>query len=277
VKLPGVPYRPRYATDEVVMGLTVALAIHFLAIGPVVGKALCSSSKGGYWFCGRFIQPEEEKPLVSRPVVQASLLKLGKPLDPKKLPDRIVPQQRTAPKQQITASHEEPHKKRDAGAPQPPDAKDADLKNLVAQSDPFAEDAGARPEHGHASGVDGGHETDPNKVRAGDMYAAQLGQFFGQRLSVPSVISVGEARRLCAVFQININRNMIVWHVKQSPVRGSGNELFDDAARSMLLKLLDDKAPLPQPPKDVEELYRGRTVHIQIPGDTHGGSSACPK
>ncbi len=278
MKLPGVPYRPRYATDEVVMGVTIALALHLAAIGPVVTKGLCQSSRGAYWFCGRFTTPEEEKPLVARPVVQASLLKLGKPLDPKKLPDRIVPQQRTAPKQQITASHEDPVKKRDAGAPPPPNAKDDDIKNLVAHSDPFAEDAGKpRQEQGHASGIDGGQETDPNKVRAGDMYAAQLGQFFGQRLTIPSVISVGEARRLCAVFQININRNMIVWHVRQSPVRGSGNELFDDAARSMLLKLLDDRASLPQPPKDVEELYRGRTVHIQIPGDTHGGTSACPK
>jgi hypothetical protein len=260
------------------MAVTVAVAIHFLAIAPVVTTALCQRSMGAYWFCGTFSPPVDEKPLVSRPVVQATLLKLGKPLDPKKLPDRIVPQQRTAPKQQITASHEDPVKKRDAGAPPPPNTKDSDISNLIAHSDPFAEDAGKpRQEHGHESGIDGGTETDPNKVRAGDQYAAQLGLFFGQRLTIPSVISVGEARRLCAVFQININKNMIVWHVKQTPVRGSGNELFDDAARSMLLKLLDDRASLPQPPKEVEELYRGRTVHIQIPGDTHGGTSACPK
>lgn len=267
MKLPGVPYRPRYSTDEVVLGLTVALALHLVAIGPVVVKAVFLPSQ----------DPEEEKPLVARPVVQASLLKLGKPLDPKKLPDRIVPQQRTAPKKELTASAEDPLKKPDAGPPPPPNTKDSDILNLAAKSDIFAEDAGPQPEHGHEAGIDGGVETDPNKVRAGDMYAALLGQFFGQRLTIPSVISVGQARRLCAVFQININRNMIVWHVKQAPVRSSGNELFDDAARSMLLKLLDDKVPLPQPPPEVDELYRGRTVHIQVPGDTHGGSSACPK
>jgi hypothetical protein len=279
VKLPGVPYRPRYSTDEVVLGVTVALALHLVTIGPVVAKGLCQSSKGGYWFCARFTVPEEEMPLVARPVVQASLLKLGKPIDPKKLPDRLVPQQRTAPKQQVTASHEDPpHKKRDAGAPPPPNAHDSDIANLINKSDPFAEDAGKpRIEHGHASGSDAGTETDPNKVRAGDAYAAKLGLLFGQRLTIPSVISIGEARRLCAVFQININRNMVVWHVRQSPVRSSGNELFDDAARSMLLKLLDDRLTLPAPPPEVEELYRGRTVQVQIPGDTHGGSSACPK
>ena len=132
-----------------------------------------------------------------------------------------------------------------------------------------------RPEEGHAAGVKEGTETDPNKVRAGDMYAAQLGAFFGQHLTVPTVISVGEARRLCAVFEIAIGKNMVIFHVRNAPVKGSGNELFDDAARAMLLKLLEDKAPLPQPPPEVEQGYRGRSVQIIIPGDPHGDSSRC--
>src|SRR5262249_52275072 len=127
------------------------------------------------------------------------------------LPDRLIPQQRTAPKKQITASQEDPGQKLDAGPP-PPNAQDSDILKLVNKSDPFAEDAGkARPEEGHAAGIDGGTETDPNKVRAGDMYATQLGQFFGQHLNVPSVISVGDERRLCSIFEINIGRNMVIW------------------------------------------------------------------
>jgi hypothetical protein len=264
MKLPGVPYTPRYTMDETVLGVVVAIALHVAAIGPFVYRALVPSQH----------EPEEEKPLVSRPVVQAALLKLGKPLDPKKLPDRLVPQQRTAPKNQVTASQQDPVKKLDAGAP-PPNAEDSDILNLVAKSDPFAEDAGKRqPEVGHESGVDGGTETDPNKVRAGDMYATQLGQFFGQHLNVPSVISVGEERRLCAIYEINVGRNMVIWHVKTTPIKSSGNELFDDAARSMLLKLLDDKTPLPQPPKEVDELYRGRRIQIVVTG-RNGDPSRC--
>jgi hypothetical protein len=219
---------------------------------------------------------EEETALVSRPVVQASILKLGKPIDPKKLPDRLVPQQRTAPKKTLTASKDDPAKvKPDAGA-EPDNVTDSDIKNLVSKSDPFAEDAGQRrPEEGHELGVDGGNETDPNKVHAGDMYALKLGQFFGQSLTIPSIISGGEARRLCVTFEINIGRNMVIWHVKASPVKSSGNELFDDAARSMLLKLLDDKKALPEPPKEVDELYRGRRLQIQVPGDPSTGASAC--
>lgn len=265
MKLPGVPYRPRYTSDEILVGIVVGIAVHLLAIGPFVAKAVFPHA-----------EEKEESPLVSRPVVQATLLKLGKPLDPKTLPDRLVPQQRTAPKPQLNASREDPLQKKDAGAPPPPDTKDSDLSNLIAKSDTFAEDAGkARPEEGHPDGIDGGTETDPSKVRAGDMYAAQLSQFFAQRLTVPTVISVGEARRLCVAVQVNIGRNMTIWHVRTGAVIPSGNELFDDAARTMLLKLLDDKTALPTPPKEVDEQYRGRTVQLVIQGDPHGDSSRC--
>ncbi len=264
MKLPGVPYTPRYTMDEAVLGVVVAITLHVVAVGPFVYRALVPAAHS----------EEDDKPLVAHPVVQASLLKLGKPLDPKKLPDRLVPQQRTAPKKQIVASKEDPAKKQeDAGAP-PPVAVDSDITNLVSKSDPFAEDAGRQPDEGHPGGVDGGTETDPSKVRAGDMYATQLGQFFGQRLTVPSVISVGEERRMCTVFEINVNRAMVIWYVRNAPVKTSGNELFDDAARSMLLKLLDDKTPLPQPPKEVDELYRGRRVQIVVTG-RNGDSSRC--
>lgn len=265
MKLPGVPYVPRYTTDELVLGVVVAAALHLVAAGPFVAKAVWPT-----------MVTEEEKPLVARPVVQATLLKLGTPIDPKKLPDRVVPQQQTAPKKQITASKEDPIKKKDAGAEPPPLAKDEDLTNLTKKNDVFAEDAGkARPEEGHAAGIDGGTETDPNKVQAGDMYAAALGKFIADRHQLPSVISVAQARSLCAVFQVNINRNMIIWHVKQAPVQSSGNELFDDAARNTLLKLLDDKTGLPAPPKEVDEQYRGRTLNLVILGDSHGDGKRC--
>jgi hypothetical protein len=265
MKLPGVPYKPRYTSDEIVLGVVVAAALHVLATGPFVVKALWPN-----------LNPEEEKPLVARPVIQASLLKLGTPIDPKKLPDRLVPQARTAPKKQLVASKEDPGpKKPDAGPPPPPNTEDSDLENLRAKTEAFAEKSKARPEEGHLAGIDGGQETDPNKVKAGEMYAAQLGQFFGDRNHVPTIISVGEARKLCAVFQVNIGRNMTIWHVRQAPIKASGNELFDDSARTMLLKLLDDKTALPTPPKDIDEQYRGRTVNLVILGDPQGDSSRC--
>jgi hypothetical protein len=265
MQFPGVPYRPQYSGDEIVLGVVAAIVLHLLVAGPFVLRAIFPAGP-----------EEEEKPLVAKPVIQASLLKLGKPLDPKRLPDRIVPKQRTAPKKQIIASREDPAKTRDAGAEPPPNTQDSDIENLIAKSDPFAEDAGkTRPEEGRLEGVDGGQETDPNKVRAGDAYAALLGAFFAQQHTIPTVISVSEARRLCAVFEVQIGKNMVIWYVKNTPVKSSGNELFDDSARGMLNKLLDDKRALPPPPPEVEELYRGRRVQLVILGDPHGDASRC--
>jgi hypothetical protein len=265
MKIPGVRYEPKYGTSEIGSGIALALVLHLApALALVYGRALSSSSSSS-----------EEAPLVAKPVVQASLLKLGRPLDPRRLPDRLVPTQRTAPKRQLVASQDDPLKRGvDAGAP-PENAVDSDLLNLVQKSDPFAESPSKRrPEDGHPSGVDAGTETDPSKVRAGDMYAAILGQFFGQHLSVPSVIAVSEERKLCAVFEVNVGKNMRLWHVGSTPVKGSQNDLFDDAARSMLMKLLDDKTPLPEPPREVEELYRGRRIQVIVTG-RNGDSSKC--
>ncbi len=67
---------------------------------------------------------------------------------------------------------------------------------------------------------------------------------------------------------------MVVFHVNQTPKRPSGNQLFDDAARSMLMKLLDDGTALPQPPKEVETSYRGRPIQVDITGP-NGDPSKC--
>jgi len=93
----------------VALGIALAIALHVLPLVAIILKALYPSLS------------EEEKPLVEKPVVAATLLKLGKPLDPTKLPDRLVPRARTAPKHEIVASREEKPKKDlpDAGPPPP--------------------------------------------------------------------------------------------------------------------------------------------------------------
>lgn len=259
---------PRYSGDEILLGALIAGVLHLACLGPLVARTL----NGGFMFSS----DEEEEPLVSKPVVQAKLLKLGKPLDPKRLPDRLVPRARTAKHHKITASREDPANKPDAGAEPPPNTQDSDLQNLIAKSDPFAEDAGAaRPEEGSEFGVDGGTETDPAKVRAGDMYAAMLAKYFHERWQYPTVISQGEANHLCVVMRVNISPRMVIWHVRQDPVKQSGNALFDDSARNMLQKLLDTRATLPTPPPEVAELYKGRTVDILLAGSTQGDTSRC--
>ncbi|MBK6696216.1 MAG: hypothetical protein IPG50_29075 [Myxococcales bacterium] len=253
----------RYEPDELALGACLAIALHALPVALLAfGVAFPTGD-----------EPVREQP---KPVIAAALLKLGKPIDPKRLPDRVVPRAATAPRKEAVASREEPDKRAPDAGPPPPLAKESDLANLIKKTDPFAEDAGvARAEEGRAEGVAEGTTSDPNKVRAGDMYAAQLAKFFRDRWQIPTVISQGEASRLCVTFQISIGPRMALWRVKPEPVRKSGNDLFDDSARTMLDKLLDDRTGLPDPPAEVADSFRGRTVNLLLTGDANGDVARC--
>jgi hypothetical protein len=255
---------PHYAGDEIALGVAFTLALHAIPLLLIFLKVVHPLSSG-----------LDEKNAVARPVIAANVLKLGHPIDPKKLPDRLIPQQNKAPKQQILASADDPMHQRDAGPP-PPNAMDSPETQKVDKNSPFPEDAG-RPvqAEGSDAGIEGGLETDPNKVHAGDMYAAKLSSFFHDRWSIPTVISNADASKLCVVFRINIGPRMNIWYVRIDPVKKSGNDLFDDSARSMLQKLLDDKTTLPDPPPEVADSFKGRTVDLTLTGDMHGDSSRC--
>jgi hypothetical protein len=259
---PRFAWKTGYEPDEIAMGIAIAIALHLVPVGLIILKAKFPT----------VLASEIEPP--ARQVIAASLLKLGKPLDPKRLPDRIIPRARTAPHKEIVASRDEPKKVNpDAGAPPPPNTQNSDIQRLISKTDPFAEDAGKdRPAVGSTTGIEAGTETDPSKVHAGDMYATLLSQFIHPRWTFPSVISQGEANKLCSVFEVAISPRMQIWHLKQAAIRKSGNELFDDSARAVLQKLLDDRTPLPDPPDAVADSYRGRSVNIVLPG---GGGAKC--
>ncbi len=263
--MPSKLVMPHYSGDEIAVGVALAVALHAIPALLVVMNIVHPLSSD-----------EDDKAAVATPVIAANLLKLGKPLDPNQLPDRLVPHHNTAPKHQINVSRDNPKPPPpDAGAP-PPDAKESDQTQRFAKNDPFAEDGGPPPpDQGSPEGIDGGTETDPSKVHAGDMYAAKLGAFFHQRWQIPTVISQADASKLCVVYQVNISPRMFVWHLREMPIRKSGNDLFDDSARSMLQKLLDERTTLPEPPPEVADQFAGRTVNIALAGDMHGDTSRC--
>jgi hypothetical protein len=243
---------PHYSGDEIAIGFAVTIALHAIPLMLIVLKVVRPLS-----------MTLDDKPVVAKPVIAANVLKLGAPLDPKKLPDRLVPKLNTAPKHDILASRDDPTHQNDAGPP-PPNATESDQTHKE-KPDPFAEDAGrTRPEIGSDAGVEGGLETDPNKVHAGDMYALKLSGFFHDRWTIPTVITPAEEKRLCVVYQINITPRMVVWHMRTDPIKSSGNALFDDSARTMLQKLLDDRSVLPEPPNDVADQWKGRTVNLTL-------------
>ena len=250
-----IAWRPGYEGDEVALGVVLAFALHAIPIAAIILRVYFPAPAQA-----------DEQPFVSQPVIAASMLKLGKPLDPKQLPDRLVPKARTAPQQKVVASREEPaHKEHPDAGPPPPNAQDSDIQRLIAKSDPFAEkNAKERPEQGFANGSDSGTELDPSKVHAGDVYGAMLQKFFQDRWQIPTVISEGEERKLCVYLQVAVDPRMRIWFVKQAPDKESGNDLFDDSARSMLQKLADDQTALPDPPAEIAAQYSGQRIQLKL-------------
>ncbi len=249
------PIKTGYSPDEIVLGIGLAIALHVVPAIVLLARATLSKT-------------DTENAAVEKPVIAASLLKLGKPLDEKKLPDRVVPEKATTKRNEDVASREDREAKRpDAGAPPQrpnPDAEDSDLESLKKKSDPFAETSAKHTEEGSEHGTKAGLETDESRVRAGDLYAAELNRFVHERWAVPTVITPEEANSLCVSYRFTVGPNLVIWQMSEKPVKSSGNELFDDSARTMLQKLIDTKTPLPDPPEAVAELYRGRTVQLSF-------------
>jgi hypothetical protein len=117
--------------------------------------------------------------------------------------------------------------------------------------------------------------TDAARAKALDRYARQLEQFFRQRWQIPTSVSAAEAQRLCVTFQVNVSGALVIWHVRTEPTKKSGNALVDDSARAMLEKLMQDRTHLPDPPPEVAELFRGRTIMVSLLANPKGDASSC--
>ena len=238
---------PHYSGDEIAIGFAVTVALHAIPLMLIVLKVVRPLS-----------MTLDDKPMVSRPVIAANVMKLGAPIDPKKLPDRLVARPNTAPQHDLHASREDPTHQNDAGPPPPNTQNGEQHKN----NELFPEDAGkVRPEEGSDAGSPEGN---PGGPRPGDLYAMKLASFFHDRWTIPTVITPAEEKKLCVQYQINITPRMIVWHLRTDPIKTSGNALFDDSARTMLQKLLDDRTVLPEPPNDVADQWKGRTVNLVL-------------
>ena len=59
---------------------------------------------------------------------------------------------------------------------------------------------------------------------------------------------------------------MRIWHVRSTPIRPSGDDAFDSAVRAAYEKLIEDKVALPEPPPELADLFRGRTINLTTGG-----------
>ena len=44
-----------------------------------------------------------------------------------------------------------------------------------------------------------------------------------------------------STYQVHVTRALVIWHVRAQPTKSSGNSVFDDSARAMLEKLMEDR------------------------------------
>ncbi len=195
-----------------IVGLIVTLLLH---VGTVVGIVLYRRSLEA-----------AVKPPPPPSYVVARLIRKGRKKDPKKLPDKIVPQLSTMKKKTVDLSADE------GAAPNKPkkDKREAKLSDrqrnaldkldLLARAQREIESEG----EGDPDGVVGGSATG----KAGDRYMTRIADLWNRTWSLPAVIPRDRAKRLHVLVVINIDKNGRI----QFPIqfdRKSGNTHFDSS------------------------------------------------
>lgn len=183
-------------------------------------------------------------------VVEAKFVKLGKPLDPKKIPNRKVPVKTTAPPQGVVVSKNPDPPKPKKEVPPPPKAEEDLLARLGDRAQAFAEIAEKKEEEGDPQGVEGGTET---QAKAGDLYRGQLVMFFKRGWTIPSTL--GDTSKLTTRARVEITADRKVG--PHEIVKSSGEPLFDQSVDDRFNELRSLGTTLPEPPPEVRSQFEG--------------------
>ena len=208
-------------------------------------------------------QPAETPPRDLN-VVEARFVKLGRPLDPDRLPDRQVPRLSTAPPDDLVVSknlNPTHHDRPDAG-PRPPDPVADLLTRLGDRAQAFAEIQDNVVAEGVESGIDEG--TERTAERAGDIYRGQLVTFLRRGWSTPTVIPDAELRTLATTVELDIGESGLVTNFRVAT--SSGNPLFDQSVLDRLEEIRSARTPIPPPPPEVVSEYYGQTQAVRFRG-----------
>ena len=198
-------------------------------------------------------------------VVETRFVKLGRPLDPKRLPDRDVPvAQPEAASPTTTEEAQAPEAKNVKPAASPTDDDNApatnDLLNELSKSaGAIAEDSRAGTEtEGHEDGIAEGEELEDLQ----NLYLGKLYSFFRRGWQVPTSISDAVLERLSCVVEVEITENAEVSSFRI--VRPSGNDPFDQSVNTRMAQTVD--ATLPPPPNNVAGEFLGQTISLRFFG-----------
>lgn len=212
-----------------VLGFVVTALLHGGAVGGVI-----------LW---RRAQAEAKKPPAPPSYVVARLLRKGKVLDPKKLPNKIVPQLATRKAQGVdynADANDAPAKKKPK---QDREAKIADkMRRSLDKAALFAAAQKEIEQEGSPDGVAGGTAT---KASGGDAYMTRIADLWLRTWTLPAIIPKDDAKQLFALVVIKIDKNGGI----QFPVqfdRKSGNAHFDNSIQAAWKQI----RKIPKPPPD---------------------------
>jgi outer membrane biosynthesis protein TonB len=242
-------------TPALMLGLTATVAAHVLIPLFVLG------SQWLLVLLGLAIPPgKRDLPTQTVDVVAAEFVKLGKPFDPRKLPQRKVPPMAKRKVEGVgytPDAKEQPEKKEEKEKPR--EFKESALDNLIDRTKEFAEDVPEREEEGDPNGIKEGTATE---AKAGDLYAGQLRLFFLRNWTVPN--NVQNPDKLVAEVFVDTNDDGSLESV--SLATPSGDDYFDNSTVEAVQKLIEAKAALPEGPPEVTSRYFGKRFKVKYRG-----------
>lgn len=204
---------------------------------------------------------EREHPKPPMDVIAAEFVKLGKPFDPRKLPQRKVPQIAKRKPEGVVVSKdakEQPQKPPEEKKEKPKETQDSLLDNLVDRTKDFAEDVQTEQE-GDPNGIAEGTATE---ARLGDIYLGKLKIFFQKGWSVPNVVQNVEKLTTIASVRVSSDGHLEGVEIQTS----SGDPLFDQSAIDAITALMQAGATIPEPPPEIARNYYGTTLPVRFRG-----------
>jgi TonB family protein len=234
------------------IGLFVALGAHIMIPAFLIASQWLMVMLG-------LALPERPPPAAPDNVIAAEFVKLGKPFDPTKLPNRKVPPiAKRTPDGVVVSKDAQEQPKKPEEKEKPKDAQDSLLDNLVDRTKDFAEDVQVE-EEGDPNGIREGTATE---AKAGDIYRGQLMLFFQRNFTVPNIVQNPESKVVTVAVTTADDGHLKSVRVSKS----SGDPLFDQSAIDAVQALIDANASLPEPPVDQQAQFYGVTLGIQFDG-----------
>jgi outer membrane biosynthesis protein TonB len=207
--------------------------------------------------------PVEDKPRVKLPdnLIAAEFVKLGKPFDPTKLPNRKVPPIAKRKPTGVVVSkdaRENPEPKPEE-KDKPKDSQESMLDNLVDRTKEFAEDVEPQEEEGDPQGIAEGTAT---TAKAGNLYLGQLVMFFRRGWTIPNLVQNAEDLKATAAIQTSADGKILSVEIQQS----SGNPLFDQSIIDRVDELIASSASIPEPPPELRDAFYAATLPVRFNG-----------